>query len=267
MSRLLVRIKKEVKMKILIKNCALGCALASTLAFSVYASVTDTVEKSFDVSGTSYFSLDNVNGAVEITSWSESVIKVEATISADHQDALDRVNIKMQQKGQKVSVETDYEENSRWGNNQSAQVTYRVWLPSDTNLSKIESVNGRLTIENITGEVNAQVVNGSIKAKGLTSNSKISSVNGSIKVYYQAVSDNLKNIDIETVNGSIKLYLPNSINANLDLETMHGSIKTDFGLSAQKNTFTGNSLRGNIGSGDVGINMESVNGSIKVMKN
>jgi len=254
-------------MKTSIKNSVMGLTLASTFAFSVYADVTDTIEKSFDVSGNSHFSLENVNGEVEITGWAEQIIKVEATISAENKDEFDRVEVKMEQSGQNVSVETDYEENSRWGNNQSAQVTYRVWLPSDTNLSKIESVNGRLTIENVTGEVNVQVVNGSIKAKGLTSNSKISSVNGSIKVYYQAVSDNLKNIDIETVNGSIKLYLPNSINANLDLETMHGSIKTDFGLSAQKNTFTGNSLRGNIGSGDVGINMESVNGSIKVMKN
>jgi len=253
-------------MKTVIKNIALGCVLASSFAFSAYADVTDTIEKSFDVNANSHFSLENINGEVDISSWSESVIKVEATIRADSQSEFDRVDVKIKQSGQQVSVETDYEENSSWGNNQSAQVTYKVWLPTDTNLSKIELVNGSLSIENVAGKVNAQVVNGSIKATGLASNSEISSVNGSIKAYYQGASSDLKDIDIETVNGSIKLYLPKDISANLDLETMHGSIKTEFGLSSQENTFTGHSLRGDIGSGDVDINMESVNGSIKVMK-
>jgi len=248
------------------KKIILSCTLSSVFAFSVYADVTDTVEKSFDVDASSLFSLGNINGGVEITSWSDPVIKVEATISADNQDAIDRVQIKMKQNGQKVSVETDYEEHSSWRNNQSAKVTYRVWLPAETNLSEIELVNGSLNIENVSGEIKAQVVNGSIKATGLTNNSEISSVNGSIKVYYQSVSTELKDIDIETVNGSIKLYLPSDIDANLDLETMHGSIKTEFGISSQKNTFTGHSLRGDIGSGDIDINMESVNGSIKVLK-
>ena len=249
-----------------LKNITLSCALSSAFAFSVYADVTDTVEQSFNVNTNSQFSLDNINGKVDIVSWAEPVIKVEATIRAEHQDELDRVKVKIQQNGEKISVETDYEETSKWRNHQSAQVTYKVWLPAQTNLSEIELVNGSLTIENVTGEIKAQVVNGSIKAIGLTSNSEINSVNGSIKAYYQSVSTDLTDINIETVNGSIKLYLPTSVNANLDLETMHGSIKTEFGISSDKNTFTGHSLRGDIGSGDINIKMESVNGSIKVLK-
>jgi DUF4097 and DUF4098 domain-containing protein YvlB len=248
------------------KNIVLGCALSCTFAISAYADISDTIEQSFDVDVNSQFSLNNTNGAVEITSWSNQVIKIEATISADNQDARDRVKVNMQQNGQKVSVETDYEENSSWGKNHTSQVIYRVWLPNDTNLSEIELVNGSLRIENVAGEIKAQVVNGSIKATGLTKNSEIRSVNGSVKVYYQSASTDLHDIDIETVNGSIKLYLPNDINAKLDLETMHGSIKTEFGISSKENSFTGHNLRGEIGSGDILVNMESVNGSIKVLK-
>jgi len=248
------------------KKIILSSAFGSVLAFSANASVSDTVEKSFDVDESSLFSLSNINGEVDIVSWSDQVIKVEATISADNQDEIDRVKVKMNQSGDKVSVETDYEDNSKWGNNQSAEVTYKVWLPVETNLSGIELVNGSLNIENVSGEIKAQVVNGSIKATGLTKNSEINSVNGSVKVYYQSVSSELKDIDIETVNGSIKLYLPSDVDANLDLETMHGSIKTEFGISSQENTFTGHNLRGDIGSGNIDINMESVNGSIKVLK-
>lgn len=250
-----------------VKNIVLGCALSSIFSLSAFADVTDTVEQSFDVNTNSQFSLNNINGAVEINSWDEQIIKVEAIIRAEDQEEFDRVNVKMAQNGESVSVETDYEENSKWRNNQSAQVTYKVWLPVETDLSDIELVNGSLTIENVSGSIKAEVVNGSIKATGLSKDSEISSVNGSIKVYYQSLSADLKNISIETVNGSIKLYLPSDINANLDLETMHGSIKTEFGIRSEENTFTGHSLRGDIGSGDVDINMESVNGSIKVMQN
>ena len=43
--------------------------------------------------------------------------------------------------------------------------------------------------------------------------------------------------------------------------------KNDFGLKAEKNMFVGRSLQGDIGSGDVSISIESVNGSVKILKN
>ncbi|MCW8833003.1 MAG: DUF4097 family beta strand repeat-containing protein [Colwellia sp.] len=250
-----------------LKNSLVVCGLIGTYSLPVYADIVDTVEQSFSVEDNSQFSLENINGEVVINSWQEASIKVEATIQADNQEQRDRVEVKMKQNGQHVVVETHYQEKSSWGNNQTAQVEYRVWLPSDTKLADIELVNGSLTINDVSGEVSAQVVNGSITASGLTNDTELSSVNGSIKAYYQSFSQHLDDIELETVNGSIKLYLPKNVNARLDLETMHGSIKTDFGLSSQENTFTGHNLRGDIGTGDVKIDMESVNGSIKVLKN
>jgi len=254
-------------MKTLLKGSFIISVFVGIYSLPVQADVVDKVGRSFTVDENSQFSLENINGAVVISSWQEPRIKVAATIRANNQKQHDQVKVKMQQKGQHVAVETHYEEKSNWGNNQSAQVEYTIWLPSDTNLDDIELVNGSLTINNVSGEVNAQVVNGSIKATGLTMDSELSSVNGSIKATYQSFSQHIKDIELETVNGSIKLYLPSDINAKLDLETMHGSIKTDFGLSSQENVFTGHNLRGDIGTGAVDISMESVNGSIKVMKN
>ncbi len=251
----------------LIKKTILSTALVGLFTLPVQADVIDTVEKSFNVDSNSTFTLSNINGAVGIASWQEDSIKIVATIEADNQDDRDRITVKMQQSGQRVSVSTHYEKNSDNRNSHSGEVSYKVLLPENTNLSDIELVNGSLTIEGVKGEVEAELVNGSITAKGLAKNSEISSVNGSIKAYYQEFDKSFNDIDIETVNGSIKLFLPSDINAQLDLETMHGSIKTDFGLVAKKTGFVGRSLRGDIGSGEAKINLESVNGSIKVLKN
>jgi DUF4097 and DUF4098 domain-containing protein YvlB len=95
----------------------------------------------------------------------------------------------------------------------------------------------------------------------------LNSVNGSIKATYQQIDNNIDEIELTTVNGSIKLYMPSDLNATINAETMHGSIKTAFGLSSNKKMFSGRSLSGSVGSGDIKIDLESVNGSIKVMKN
>jgi len=103
-------------MKNILKKSLLITAAVSVFAWPVYADVIDNVEKSFSVNADSKFSLNNINGSVEITSWQEPTIKIEATIEADNQDERDRVEIKMKQNGQHVQVLTDYEESSGWGN-------------------------------------------------------------------------------------------------------------------------------------------------------
>jgi hypothetical protein len=232
----------------------------------VAAQINEEIEKSFTVASESTFSLNNINGTVEILSWQEDTIKVLATISAETQDLYDDVAINMVQQGQSVSVQTEYKEKGYRQNRQVARVDYQVWLPVDANLSDIELVNGNLTIENIAGDIDAEVVNGSINAIALSGNSEISAVNGSVNVNYKAQADDVDSIEIETVNGRIELLLPQNINADVSADTMHGSIKTAFGLTATKSTFSGHNLRGEIGSGGTKIDLDSVNGSIKVLK-
>lgn len=235
------------------------------LSLQVSAQINEEITQSFSVTSQSDFSLNNINGTVTINSWSQNNIKVLANIIAQTQESRDDINISMTQQGQKVTVNTDYKEKGYRQNNQSAKVDYQVWLPADSNLSDIELINGSLIIRNISGKVEAQVVNGSIKASGLSGNSVISSVNGSVDVVYTADATGFDNIELETVNGSIRLYLPKNINADITANTMHGGINTTYGLKAKKNNFSGHNLRGKVGSGGSKINLESVNGSIKVL--
>jgi len=252
-----------------LKNSLLSLVtFISLICFSlqVSAQVNEEIEKNFPVTSKIDFSLNNINGAVTINSWAENNIKVLVNISAKTQESRDDVIINMIHKNQKVTVSSDYKERGYNQNKQGAKVDYQIWLPADSNLSDIELINGNLIIRDISGKVEAQVVNGTIKASALSGDSRISSVNGNVDVLYSLNAMNVNSIDIETVNGSIKLYLPEYINAAITADTMHGSINTDFGLEAKKNSFFGRNLRGNIGSGGKLINLDSVNGSIKVLK-
>ncbi len=260
---------KEETMSKIIKSSLLSLVIFTSLNFlslQASAQINEEIEKSFSVASQSTFSLSNINGNVTINSWPESNIKILAKISAKTQESRDDMTINMVQQGPRVMVSTDYKENGYRQNRQSAKVDYQVWLPADANLSDIELINGSLIIRDISGKVEAQVVNGSIKASGLSGNSIISSVNGSVDVVYSSDTINVNNIEVETVNGSIKLYLPENINADITADTMHGSINTAFGLQAKKNSLFGRNLRGKMGSGGGNINLDSVNGTINVLK-
>ncbi|PKI17047.1 DUF4097 family beta strand repeat-containing protein [Colwellia sp. 12G3] len=251
-----------------IKNSLLSLVMFTSfnlLSLQVSAQINEEIAQSFSVTSQSDFSLNNINGTVTIKSWSQRNIKVLANVSANTQESRDDVTINMTQDGQKVTVSTNYKENGYRQNIQSAKVDYQVWLPADSNLLDIELINGSLIIRDISGEVEAEVVNGSVKASGLSGDSRISSVNGSVDVVYTQEATSFNNIELETVNGSIKLYLPENINADITVDTMHGSIKTAYGLETKKNFFSGHNLRGKIGNGGSKINLESVNGSIKVL--
>jgi Toastrack DUF4097 len=246
---------------------AAGCTLMSaSLSLAVHAEVTEEITQSFAVSSGSKLSLNNLNGSVSLVSGNDGEIRVFAIKKAVSNEDLERITVKMSENGNEVVIDTKYDKNS--GNySNSGSVKYTVTLPDDVSLSKVELVNGSLKLDNIKGDISVDLVNGSVKGSGLTGNTEVSSVNGSIKLDYQTLENSVDKINLETVNGSIKLYLPENSGADVEAETMHGSLTSDFGFKVDKQVFSGKEMTGSIGNGHTKIDLQSVNGSIKVMKN
>lgn len=250
----------------IVKKIITGIALLGMTCYA-QAKVTDEIEQSFDVDAAASLRIENINGSVVISSWDKNIIKVTALINADDQDERDNILVDITHNSKGVNIETKYKKQSTWGeNHSSSSVSYNILVPINAKLSSIELVNGSLSIDNVKGEIKADLVNGSITASGLESDSEFNSVNGGIEITYKRVGDELKRIELDTVNGRIKLYLPQNISASIDAETMHGSISNDFDLKEDHNLFSGHSLKGNIGNGDIRISLESVNGSVKILK-
>ena len=234
--------------------------LTSTLAF---ADVEREITKQFDVKENSDFRLDNVNGEVEIQAWDKSVIEVHAIISADNEKELERIEVEIKGSSNGVTVQTHHKKNS-WGSGSSGSVEYRVKVPKSVNLEAIELVNGSLEVTGVEGEVDIEMVNGAVTVEGLKQDSSISSVNGSIDVVYASASSQLSKIELATVNGRIELTVPKSMGLDVDVETMHGGIRNDLGLEVEKSGFIGKELRGVVGNGEVNVEIETVNGGVKI---
>jgi hypothetical protein len=246
--------------------------LAAALTFTAYGpeSVTaapelsETFHQTCPLTETGRVSLDNVNGTVHITAWDRPEVQVDAVKRAKTADYLAQISIDIQTEPDSVRIRTRLPE-SRRGNNESGQVEYRVMVPRQARLDKINSVNGAVKLEGIGGATKASTVNGSLSAQQVSGVGSFSSVNGSVDVVCSAL-DAEKGLSLETVNGSVALTLPEDAQADIRADTLNGSIHNDFDLAAKKHFPVGSSLEGQLGKGGPTVKLHSVNGALRIKK-
>ena len=245
-----------------------GAALL-LLSSALSADVKETEEMSFDVISGARISLENINGDIRISGGSGDTVKVIARKKAGEQEYLDDLKIVVEADDDYVRIETRHPKSDgswfNWGKDSSGSVSYELTVPRDVNLDTIETVNGDVEIDSVSGKVKSSTVNGSLNVSGLESDVDLETVNGSIKADFEALGDGQR-VNADAVNGKILLILPPNASARINAETVNGSIVADdFGLEPEKG-FVGRDLSGEIGGGDARITLDTVNGSIKVRK-
>src|SRR5271167_2905492 len=241
-------------------GASLAGLLTLLLAVSALAQVSQEFHRTVPLPTNGRISLENVNGNVEITGWDRNEVQIDAVKKARDQQRLDEASIEVKTGSDSVKIHTQYPQNHT--NNNPASVHYTLRVPQNAQLDRISLVNGSLTIQKVTGQVDASLVNGKAHISDLTGEANISSVNGSIEANYAALN-NVRQIKLKSVNGSIELGLPGSPNAEVKASTVNGSIKTDFPLTVQ-GAFSGHSLSGTLGSGGTRIELSNVNGSMHI---
>ena len=143
-----------------------------------------------------------------------------------------------------------------------AEADFEVRIPSGV-LFVGKSVNGNVTARGLTADAEASTVNGdvSVATQGWA---EASTVNGSIKVT-AGRADWQGSAHFSTVNGSIELTLPEGFNAEVEASTVNGDFYSDFPLMVH-GKFGPRKVTGTIGSGGRKLDLETVNGSIRINK-
>ena len=146
--------------------------------------------------------------------------------------------------------------------NNDVKVEWTVRLPDGVNLGA-HSVNGDVTVRDVSGTVRASTVNGDVdvSTRGVA---QATTVNGSIRASL-GKADWSGEMSFTTVNGGITLEVPGDLSATIEAKTVNGSIETDFPITVQ-GRFGSRTLRGTIGSGGRDLELETVNGSIRLRK-
>lgn len=141
------------------------------------------------------------------------------------------------------------------------QVKFTVLVPANVNFVG-RTVNGSISTDDLTADVQAYTVNGDIDVS-CDGSALAETVNGSIEAeLYSGIADDLS---FETVNGSISVRLPSGVEADVEASTVNGSLETDFPLTV-KGKWGPKKIKGTLGAGGPELSLTTVNGNIKLLE-
>jgi len=110
-----------------------------------------------------------------------------------------------------------------------SQADLVIQVPLQTSVSVKTFTGNSITIENITGEIEASNMNGPVNITNVSGSVMAHSMNGKIQASLNSVTPD-KAMSFSTMNGEIDVTLPADIKANVKLKTDHGDIFTDFDI-------------------------------------
>lgn len=218
--------------------------------------------------------IKGINGAIDASYTSGSDVRVRAEKKAKKDDPA-QVRIEVVEHSGGVTICAVYpddggrkneckpgDEGHLSSHDNDVSVHFMVEVPAGVALHA-SSVNGGIDAAGLQSDVHASTVNGGINVStsGLA---KANTVNGSIKAS-MGRADWTGDLDFETVNGSITVEMPASVGAHVKASTVNGGMETDFPLTIQ-GKFSNRKMEGTIGGGGRDLNLETVNGSIRLKK-
>ena len=244
--------------------CAFFISLTNLPAHAFWDGAREEFHQTYPLQAGGRIELDNINGAVHISTWDRDEVKVDAVKTASTKEKLDAARIEVEANSGRVSIRTKYRDHdltfTDHSRNNPATVEYTLTVPRAAQLDEIKLINGSLDISGVSGEVRASCINGKMVATNLSGRAHLSSINGHLVAAFDQLS---KSVELDSVNGRVELTLPSDVNADLEASTMSGGISNDYGLRASHH-IVGHNLHGQLGNGGTRIKLSNVNGGIEV---
>jgi len=257
----------------------------------------ETVEKTFPLpaGAQNALEIDNVFGSIEITGGASGRIEVEVNTSyrADSEAALERarreVTLDMTQDGGTVKLYVDGPFRCHHGDDKSCcewngdrgysvKMDFKVRVPAQTDLEARTMNEGRVQIRNVAGRFLVRNVNGGIEMDSVAGSGSARTVNGPVTVSFR--ENPRENSEFKTVNGNVELRFAAGLSAEFRMKTFNGGIYSDFPVTALpvraaaeeheggKVIFRADRFVGaRIGSGGPQIQVENLNGDIRILEN
>lgn len=249
-------------------------AALTALALAVPASAqqTDTFEWQGEIGQGKTVTVQGINGKIEALPTTGRTLRVEATKKARKGPVADLdVDVRrtssgieicgvypLDDGGSKNACESGKDGDMRDG----ASIDFVVHVPSGIDL-EARTINGGIETGDLDGDVSVATVNGGIEVSG-AGKVEAKTVNGAIEAVTGAASWDGA-LEFKTVNGSITVTLPADANARIQAKTVNGGLDTDFPLTIQ-GRWGPRRMEGTIGQGGGTLDLETVNGAIRLRR-
>lgn len=185
--------------------------------------------------------LSNVSGSVEIKSWAEAQVKIEAlkvSQAASKELAAanaEKVQISVQKTGDILRIETQYPDHRSRGESMNVSVHYKIWVPEKAAV-KATVVSGTLVVDGIGGAFESNVTSGNVTLSRLSGGADCYVVSGNVKA-----ADLTGDVSLRSVSGGITVE---RVKGSVETETTSGTIRMTDVSGAR-------SVRGKVLSGNV----------------
>ncbi len=178
--------------------------------------------------------VENFNGAVEITGWDQNTVDISGVKYASTEQLRDAIRIDIQHSESAVNIRTVRPSDHR--GNLGARFVVKV--PRKIELERITSSNGHVRVIDVDGPARIRTSNGAIRTERLTGNLEAQTTNGSIEAERVSGGANLKTtngrvradavrgpFEASTSNGGIHVHMASNVpNAAMKLTTSNGPI-------------------------------------------
>ena len=170
--------------------------LASCAGLGGFDRVTEDFHYSHDLQPGGRLDLETDNGSVDITGWDQNRIEISGQKYARSKEELKQVKVVIQVDGNNVKIRTDHPHNS-WHSGYGAR--YQIRAPRQISLGLVQSTNGAITAEDLSGPGRVQTTNGSVSLTRIEGDYDAHTTNGSIHI-----ADGSGNFRLHTTNGALK---------------------------------------------------------------
>jgi Putative adhesin len=155
---------------------------------------TEVVHESHPMQPGAKLTVENINGAIEISGWDQSMIDITATKYAESDQLLAQLKVDVAVAADGVHIRTIAPSESG-----EVGVKYVLKVPRRAELAEIRSTNGAIRITEIEGGANLRTTNGSVHAAKTRGKLEIGTSNGAVQI-----EENDGETDVHTSNGSIR---------------------------------------------------------------
>jgi hypothetical protein len=227
--------------------------------------------KNFTVTGTPQVTVQTFDGTVTVRAWDKNEVSCTITKRAEDEDSLRRISVEAGQNGTNVTINGKYSKAGRTGAEGGGLVNLEIYVPKSSNLT-IGSGDGRLSVEGVTGDLQARTGDGSVFVADSNGRLKVETGDGSIRVEGYSGEANVHTGDgrivlrgrfnqltAQTGDGAISLELPPDVNATI--ETIGDSVYND-GLGTEETNSSKNIRRWRVGSGGNLLKLQTGDGRI-----
>src|SRR6202790_4388674 len=202
--------------------CALFILTVAAQASDHRGAFTEEFHQTYALTSDGRGELDNINGAVQISTWDQNEVRGDAVKYADPKERLEEARIDIDSGKDHLSIRTKYPDHDltfNWGShNNPASVEYTLTVPRTARLDEIKLINGELDINGVSGEVNASCINGRLEAHNLAGRARLSTINGRLDARFDQLAGN--SVELSSVNGSVDLTIPSDSKAELEASTV-----------------------------------------------